>query len=87
MRLFLTARRSVTVASFAEASEKVLAFTAEQDMGGTEWAQRGGGKLVSENGQHEGYVSYNGKVWLGTPRDWKPGSQPIFDPYAAEAKA
>lgn len=31
------------------------------------------------------YVSYNGKVWAGSPKDWAPGKAPVFDPAQAGA--
>lgn len=35
------------------------------------------------NGTVRGYVAYNGKVFEGTERNWKPGAVAIFDPYAS----
>ncbi len=38
-------------------------------------------------GRIVGHLSYNGKVWARPSRDWQPGDQPIYDPFAAEAAA
>lgn len=36
---------------------------------------------VRLNGKRWGYISYNGKVWQGTPQAWTSGAVPAFDPY------
>jgi hypothetical protein len=41
--------------------------------------------LIFVDGKARGYVSQNGKVWEGSPREWKPGQKPLFDPYAEVA--
>lgn len=35
--------------------------------------------IVDEHGAIIGYVSYNGRVWPGRPKDWKPETKPLFD--------
>lgn len=35
--------------------------------------------LIFDGGRLVGHVSYNGRVWAGEPRDWKPGAVPLFD--------
>lgn len=34
-----------------------------------------------------GYVSWNGKVWAGSERGWKPGDEPLYSPYAEAVPA
>lgn len=65
------------VASLADASRKVEAARDASGIGGSQFPTPllydGAGKLI-------GYVSYNGRVWAGHPRDWQPdGVKPIFD--------
>ena len=35
---------------------------------------------ILRNGIPYGYISYNGRVWLGAPSDWSPDAFPIYDP-------
>lgn len=41
--------------------------------------------IVTNDGTIVGYVSYNGKVWAGDPRNWQSGAAALFDPYQALA--
>lgn len=41
--------------------------------------------FVNRNGRRWGHISYNGRVWAGSPRDWAPGTIPAYDPFAEEA--
>ncbi len=40
--------------------------------------------LLAADGTLFGHVSYNGRVWRGTARDWKPGIKPLYCPYGGE---
>jgi hypothetical protein len=65
MRVFLSKSKSVSVASFAEASAAVRKHIDDNDLGagcGSGLAFTGG-KVVSELGGQLGRVSYNGRVW------------------------
>jgi hypothetical protein len=44
-------------------------------------------EIFDSSGRVSGYVSYNGKVWRGDQRDWQPGKEPLFNPYAIAAGA
>ncbi len=35
--------------------------------------------IVHADGTPFGYVSYNGRVWAGTPNDWQPDRTPLYD--------
>ncbi len=35
--------------------------------------------IVRGNGDLFGYVSYNGRVWAGSPNDWAPNRTPLYD--------
>ena len=70
-------RRSYPVASLAEASAM---FIAARDRAGTGGRDTPTPLLFDREGRQIAYVSYNGRVWAGTPRDWKPGHRPLVDP-------
>lgn len=54
-------------------------FITQQDVG----ASGAGQCLIYDGaGKQVAYVSFNGKVWEGHPKNWKPGMTPIFNPYA-----
>lgn len=36
--------------------------------------------LIGANGSTVGYVSYNGRVWAGDPRNWISGKEPVYSP-------
>ena len=43
--------------------------------------QSGEGNSTFPTGKIPGhYISYNGRVWAGKPRDWKPGDVPVYSP-------
>lgn len=37
-------------------------------------------ELLNERREVVGYVSYNGRVWLGDCGSWQAGKRPIYDP-------
>jgi hypothetical protein len=66
MRVFLSKTKSVSVASYAEASAAVRKHIEDNDLGagcGSSLAPFTGGKVVSELGGVLGRISYNGRVW------------------------
>lgn len=68
-------RKAYPIADYAEASRL---FCAARDKAGT------GGRdtptpLIFEGDRQVAYVSYNGRVWAGDPRDWQPGRKPLYD--------
>lgn len=54
--------KTVTVASFKEASEVCNKFINDNDLGSGNWS---GGDITDESGKVIAMVSYNGKVWKG----------------------
>ena len=38
------------------------------------------GWLINAAGERVGHVSYNGRVWTGTPQDWTRDKQPLYCP-------
>jgi len=72
----------VPVADFEAASEACLAYIAENDLGGGNWA---GGLIINESGVELGRVSYNGRVW--PPGDYKINAKPLYDPRKSEPEA
>jgi hypothetical protein len=65
-------RRRYAVASLTEASSK---FCAARDKVGAGASQTPTPMLYAADGKLVGYISYNGRVWAGHPRDWKPGAK------------
>lgn len=43
--------------------------------------------IFDASGNQVGYVSYNGRVWAGTQREWQPHGTPLFDPPPRGTKA
>jgi hypothetical protein len=75
--MFLQIRRKrYEVASFQQASEM---FCAARDKSALGASRIPSPLIVDGQGAVVGYVSYNGRVWPGTPQAWKPGVQPLFD--------
>lgn len=68
-------RRSIEVADFSEASRAYLAACDEHIADG------GYGSSDMPTGLLPGhYVSWNGKVWPGSPKYWTPAVKPVFVP-------
>lgn len=81
MQVYLTRTKAVAVATYAQASSRVLAFIKNGDLGagcGSSLEPFTGGKIVDDRGNAIAHVSYNGRVWPGT--EWKPDSKPLYDP-------
>jgi len=69
-------RRRYPVASLADASAK---FCAARDKAGTGASTTPTPMLYDDAGKLVGYVSYNGRVWAGHPRDWKADGKPMME--------
>lgn len=54
--------RTVTVASYKEASEVCSKFINDNDLGGGNWT---GGEIYDDKNKVIAHVSYNGRVWKG----------------------
>lgn len=65
--------RKHTVTDFAQASQ---IYCLARDISGEGSSTFPTGKIIGVDGPH--YISYNGKVWKGTPKNWKPGDVPVF---------
>lgn len=79
MRIEITRGKLVDVDTLAQASQACRTFIEKAGIGNSRWT---GGTLYV-NDQPIGYVSYNGRVWSGDRKAWKPGATPIYDPRAA----
>lgn len=75
-------RRRYPVATLAEASRM---FCAARDKSGVGGSKTPTPILFDANGAQVAYVSYNGRVWAGNPRDWQPGNKPIWEVPGFEA--
>jgi hypothetical protein len=72
-------RSRFPVASLEEASQIVTEF---RDAGNYRMSDMPA-SAVFEDGKRIGYVSYNGRIWPGTPQTWTPDVRPLFTPRAA----
>ncbi|HTR86214.1 MAG TPA: hypothetical protein VMI56_17150 [Reyranella sp.] len=68
-------RKSYPVADYAEASRMVEAARDRSGVGVSHFPDA----LIFEGDALVAHVSYNGRVWAGHPRAWKPGDAPLFD--------
>lgn len=68
-------RKRYQVDSFKQASEM---FCVARDKSGNGASRTPSPLIVDENGVAIGYVSYNGRVWLGAPQAWVPGAMPVY---------
>jgi hypothetical protein len=69
-------RRAYSVPSYADASRM---FCAARDKSGLGASRVPTPLIYDANGQQVAYVSYNGRVWAGSPRDWQPGRTPLCE--------
>jgi hypothetical protein len=73
-------RKRFQVDTFKQASER---FCIARDKSGNGASRTPSPLIVDEHGSVIGYVSYNGRVWPGTPQNWQPGATPLYDNTAA----
>lgn len=68
--------RLYQVGSYEEAARKFCAVRDRAGLGGpaTPWPD-----LTDASGKPFGYISYNGRVWIGSPQTWEQ-SVCVFDP-------
>jgi hypothetical protein len=81
MVLRVTRGRSVKEAAVATVNEASAWWCQYRDERGLAASTAPRVELVVA-GEVRGHVSYNGKVWEGSARDWEPGRRPLFDPFA-----
>lgn len=74
--------RRHAVSSLAEASRK---FCAARDAAGSGMSDTPV-VFVERGGESFAYLSYNGRVWAGKPKDWTAGQEPLYDPRAARGR-
>ena len=56
----------ITGETLLEIRTKALAYIAEWELGGGNWPQC----IVKLNDKKVGYMSYNGRFWSGTSKNW-----------------
>lgn len=64
--------KTVTVASYKEASEVCSKFINDNDLGSGNWA---GGEILDDKNKVIAHVSYNGRVWEG--KSWSSTTKEI----------
>lgn len=64
------------VASFKEASDK---FSVVRDAIGNGASETPSPLLTDSTGRVIGHISYNGRIWPGTPQAWRSGLAPLYD--------
>lgn len=69
-------RKRYQVETFKRASEM---FCAVRDKAGNGASRTPSPLIVDDVGGVIGHVSYNGRVWPGTPQGWQAGVQPLYD--------
>ena len=43
--------------------------------------------ILTAQGKHVGYVSYNGRIWAGWPCEWNAADKPLYDNRAPTSSA
>lgn len=76
MQVKITTGELLEVRDYAEASAECRKFLDDAGIGNSQW----NGGALWEGNKWIGYVSFNGRVWAGTAREWKPGMKPLYDP-------
>ncbi len=54
-------------------------FCAARDKSGNGASRTPTPMLYRPDGEQFAYISYNGRVWAGSPRDWQPGKTPLCE--------
>jgi hypothetical protein len=72
----LIGKRRYPVASIEDASRM---FCAARDKSGFGASKITTPLIYRADGGLLGYISYNGRVWSGHPRDWKSGTKPLHE--------
>lgn len=78
MKLKIGSRSTHEVSDFAQAS---YVYSTARDISGEGCSTFPRGTIIDADGPH--YVSYNGKVWKGKPREAR--SALVFNPYEVSA--
>ncbi len=75
MYIMKVGKKTYPVADFATASQLTNAARDRSGVGANRFTNP---LLFDKTGKQVAYVSYNGRVWAGAPRDWAPDRQPLF---------
>jgi hypothetical protein len=68
----------VTAATLADLSAEYRKRVEENGMGSSNAPFP---TVYEDNGKRVGCLSYNGRVWPKSMKNWTPGDLPIYDPY------
>lgn len=63
-----------------QASAVVQLYRDKYDLGSSQMGE-GAGEIFDPGGKQIGHVSYNGRVWSGTAKEWKAGAKPLQEAY------
>jgi 2'-5' RNA ligase len=75
----------VGVESAEQASAALQLYRDKYDLGGEAMGE-GSGEIFDPQGKLVGHVSYNGRVWPGDAKSWKPGTKPLQEAYDFDRK-
>jgi hypothetical protein len=78
MKLEIGRRHKIEVSDFAEAS-RVYTEIAWREVAESNGYTRAGDYPFGRI-DRKFYVSWNGTVWNGSPKAWKPGDKPVYRP-------
>lgn len=68
-------RKSYPIGNYADASRMVCKARDKSGVGSSRFSD----PLIYEGDRAVAYVSYNGRVWAGSPRDWTPDRTPLCE--------
>lgn len=68
-------RKSYPIPDLRTASDMVCAARDKSGVGNSRFTA----PLIYEGDRQIGYVSYNGRVWEGSPREWKSDTKMLFN--------
>ena len=68
-------RKAYVIPDLATASRMVCAARDKAGVGNSRFTP----PMIFDGDRQIGYVSYNGRVWPGSARDWNPGIVPLHD--------
>lgn len=68
-------KKSYPIASFADASRMVCAARDKSGVGSSRFKD----PIIYEGDKAVAHVSYNGRVWAGSPREWTAKSTPLCE--------
>lgn len=74
--------KKLPATSLKDASDKYQSAIKSADIGGDEAYNKGfaNNKIYDKDGKEVGYISYNGKIWKGDPKNYKT-NELLYNPY------